>query len=104
MRTQQLIYAAPIVVGAVFIAIAVRSIKRFFRGSLSPDGVVLSLVLAAGQAYLMDKLYAESQLFHPAGNLRLVSGFMCLFYVWNLFFGPAPLDPPPPYNPPKKQL
>jgi hypothetical protein len=34
---------APIVVGAVLIAIAVRSLKRFFRGSLSPDGVVLSL-------------------------------------------------------------
>jgi hypothetical protein len=28
---------------------------------------------------------------------------MILFYFWNLFFGPAPLDPPPPYTAPKKR-
>lgn len=36
----------------------------------------------------------------PLSGLR--SGFMAVYYVWNLLFGFGPLDPPPPYNPPKK--
>lgn len=44
---------------------------------------------------MMSEQYAKTGLFHPCGLLRAVSAFMALFYVWNLFFGPAPLDPPP---------
>jgi hypothetical protein len=51
----------------------------------------------------MNAVYQDTKIFHPAGSLRLVSGSMAAFYAWNLFFGPAPLDPPPPYNPPKKR-
>lgn len=29
--------------GALLLAISVRSLKRFFRGKLSPDGVVIAL-------------------------------------------------------------
>jgi hypothetical protein len=40
--------ATPLVCGAIFLAIAVRSLKRFFRGMLSPDGVVVSLGALGG--------------------------------------------------------
>jgi hypothetical protein len=62
----------PLILGPILIAIAVRSLKRFFRGKLSPDGVIVSLLLGAGNAALMHQAYQKTGLFHPAGLLRIV--------------------------------
>ena len=43
LRRPPLRAATPLVCGVVFLAIAVRSLKRFFRGMLSPDGVIVAL-------------------------------------------------------------
>ncbi|KAI8462741.1 MAG: hypothetical protein J3K34DRAFT_446939 [Monoraphidium minutum] len=96
-------YALPIVCGALFIGISVRSVKRFFRGQLSPDGVIVKLAVTCGLAFWAHQRYQKTMDPHPDWFMAAGGAFMILFYVWNLFFGPAPLDPPPPYNPPKKR-
>ncbi|GBF94203.1 hypothetical protein Rsub_06473 [Raphidocelis subcapitata] len=72
LRTGNPVFATPLVCGVVFLAIAVRSLKRFFRGMLSPDGVIVALVMAVGLVYQMNKLLEETGLWWPCGSQRAV--------------------------------
>lgn len=103
VRTSHQAFVFPTVAGVLILALAVRSLKRFFRGKMSPGGVVVMLLSTCANTYVMHAEYEKTEIFHPAGFMALIGTFMIFYYCWFLSFGPGPLDPPPPYNPPKKE-